>query len=96
MVFAFIAFGVLTLNMVSYVVANADYLLTYKWMAFVDGGARQLLEIWLTTFLALGCYLVFKLCEHALIERVAHQPQEAHHAAPVAEIVEPEANSALH
>ena len=96
MVFAFIAFGLLSLNMVSYVAANADYLLTYKWMAFVDGGARQLLEIWLTAFLALGCYLVFKLCEHALIERVAHQPHDAHQPTPLTEIVDPEADTTLH
>lgn len=84
---SFVAFGVLSLNLISYVAANANYLLTYQWMAFVDGGAQQLLEVWLTTFLALGCYLVFKLCEHALIERIAHRRHQAN--APAPEIAEP-------
>lgn len=74
MSFAFIAFGFLSLNLVRYVTANANYLLTYKWTGLVDGGAQQLIEIGITTFFALGFYLLFKLCEHALIERIAHQP----------------------
>ena len=72
MSFAFITFGVLSVNLVTYVAANADYLLTYRWTAIVDGGAQQFAEIWLTAFAALAAYLAFKLCEHALIERFAH------------------------
>lgn len=87
---SFVIFGVLSFNLVMYVAANANYLLTYRWDAIVDGGARQLIEIWGTAFLALGCYLVFKLSEHALIERIAHRPP------PVAEIVETDADATVH
>lgn len=96
MCISFVTFGVLSYNLVVYVAANADYLLTYQWDAIVDGGAQQLLEIWGTAFLALGCYLVFKLSEHALIERIAHQPHQAHQPAPVAQVVEVDADATVH
>jgi len=81
---SFVAFGVLSVNLVTYVAANADYLLTYRWAALLDGGIEQLIEIWLTAFIALGCYLCFKLCEHALIERIAHHSYDDHRWPPVA------------
>ena len=96
MSFSFVAFGVLSLNLISYIAANANYLLTYQWMAFIDGGAQQLLEIWLTTFLALAFYLIFKLCEHALIERIAHQAHQAVAPPPAMEVVQSEFTSPLH
>ena len=96
MSFAFIAFGFLSLNLVRYVAANANYLLTYKWTGLVDGGAQQLIEIGITTFLALGFYLLFKLCEHALIERITHQPLHRSQPAPAEEIADPAADTTLH
>jgi len=72
MALSFVAFGALSVNLVSYVSANANYLLSYGWDAFKEGGLQQLLELWLQIFVAIGTYLVFKLCEHALIERVAY------------------------
>lgn len=82
---SFVAFGVLSVNLVTYVAANADYLLTYRWAALMDGGIEQLIEIWLKAFFALGCYVCFKLCEHALIERIAHHSYDDRHWPPVAE-----------
>ena len=96
MSFSFVAFGVLSLNLISYIAANANYILTYQWMALTDGGAQQLLEIWLTTFLALGCYLVFKLCEHALVERIAHQAHQAAEPAPATKVAQPDSDAPLH
>lgn len=72
MAVSFIAFGALSVNLVSYVSANANYLLSYGWEAFKEGGLEQLIELWVKLFLALATYLVFKLCEHALIERIAY------------------------
>lgn len=90
MALSFVAFGALSVNLVSYVSANASYLLSYGWEAFKDGGLEQLLELWLQIFIAIGAFLVFKLCEHALIDRIAYrgedeQRQETGHsrAAPV-------------
>lgn len=72
MAISFVAFGALSLNLVSYISANANYLLAHGWTALIDGGLAQLVELWLKIFLAIGAYGVFKLCEHALIERIAH------------------------
>lgn len=72
MAVSFIAFGALSVNLVSYVSANANYLLSYGWEAFKEGGLEQLIELWLKIFVAIGAYLVFKLSEHALIERIAY------------------------
>lgn len=79
MALSFMAFGALSVNLVSYVSANANYLLSYGWEAFKDGGLQQLLELWLQIFVAIGTYLAFKLCEHALIERIAYHADEAQH-----------------
>ena len=79
MALSFVGFGALSVNLVSYVSANANYLLSYGWEAFKDGGLRQLVELWLQIFVAIGTYLVFKLCEHALIERIAYHADDAQH-----------------
>lgn len=69
---AFVMFGGLSVNLVSHFFANANYLLTYQWEALIDGGLLQLVELLVKAIVALGSYLLFKLCEHALIERLAH------------------------
>ena len=79
MALSFVAFGALSVNLVGYALANANYLLSYGWEAFKDGGLQQLLELWLQIFVAIGTYLAFKLCEHALIERIACHADEAQH-----------------
>jgi len=89
---SFIAFGVLSVNLVTYVTANASYLLTYRWDAILDGGVEQLVEIWEMTFAAIGTYLIFKLCEHALIERIAHHSYDDHHATPAPAIAASDAD----
>jgi hypothetical protein len=72
MVMLFLIFGLLSLDLVKYVSANANYLLEYGLEALWDGGLRQLLELVVTAFFAVLAYLGFKLCEHALVERAAH------------------------
>jgi hypothetical protein len=80
MAVSFVVFGLLSVNLVIYVSANANLLLNYGWDALKNGGLQQLIELWLQVFAAIGTYLSFKLSEHALIERIAHQTEEAHHA----------------
>ena len=82
MAISFVAFGALSVNLVSYAFANANYLFSYGWEAFTDGGLWQLLELWLQIFVAISTYLIFKLCEHALIERIAHRTNDQHHRGP--------------
>ncbi|WP_310384328.1 hypothetical protein [Roseateles sp.] len=68
----FIGFGVLSLDLVRLVSANAGFLLTHGWAGLMEGGLMQLLELAGKALAAMVCYMVFKLCEHALLDRLAH------------------------
>jgi len=68
----FLIFGLLSLDLVKYVSANANYILENGLQGLWDGGFRQLVELILTSFFAVLAYVGFKLCEHALVERAAH------------------------
>ncbi len=63
---SFLGFGAGTLNLIYVFRANADLLLTHGWMALMDGGLVQLIEILLTGYLSLLAYIVFKACEYRL------------------------------
>lgn len=45
MAVSFVVFGILSVNLATYVSANATYLITYRWDAIVDSGARQMIEV---------------------------------------------------
>jgi len=68
MVLSFMAFGLLTLDLVRLVSANAALLSTYGWQALEDGGLRQLLELLATTLAAMAAWLLFKICETVLVQ----------------------------
>ena len=70
MTVAFVVFGVLSLDLVKYLAANASFLVEYGVLALLDGGLLQFAELWLEALFALGAYLVFKLCEQALLQRM--------------------------
>ena len=55
-----------TLNLVSWLVANVRLLRDHGWMAVMDGGLQQLVELALQGALSGVAYVVFKTCEHRL------------------------------
>ena len=63
---AFFCFGMVSLNLLHLLRANADFLLDNGWMGVVDGGGRQLFELILNGYLAMLAYVVLKACEHTL------------------------------
>ncbi|MBW8759247.1 MAG: hypothetical protein JF586_16680 [Burkholderiales bacterium] len=63
---AFSCFGVVTLNLVHLLRANAELILDNGAMALADGGALQLAELVANGYLAMLAYVVMKTCEHAL------------------------------
>jgi hypothetical protein len=71
MTLAFLLFGLLSLDLVRLVSANASLLAVVGWMGWWDGGPRQLLELLLNALLAMAAYLVFKLCEQVLVQRLS-------------------------
>lgn len=70
---SFIGFGALSLDLVRFLGANAGFLLTHGWEGLCEGGFMQLLELLGKALAAMAFYVVFKLCEHALVDRLAHR-----------------------
>ena len=68
MVASFMAFGVLTLDLIRVAGANASFLWQNGWQGLQDGGLRQLLELLATTTAAMAAWLVFKVCETLLVQ----------------------------
>ncbi len=51
--------------------SNAAFIVEYGWLALMSGGLLQLGELTLIALLAMACYLLFKLCEQALMQRLS-------------------------
>ena len=68
MTLSFMAFGLLTLDLVRLVTANASFLFDNGWQGLLDGGLRQLLELLASCVGAMAAWLLFKLCETLLIQ----------------------------
>ncbi|WP_057298186.1 hypothetical protein [Pelomonas sp. Root1217] len=68
MVLSFVAFGLLTLDLVRLVSANAALLSSYGWQGLQDGGLRQLVELIGSTLAAMAAWLLFKVCETVLVQ----------------------------
>ena len=68
MTLSFIAFGLLTLDLVRVLTANAAFLFDNGWQGLLDGGLRQLLELLASCIGAMVAWLLFKLCETLLIQ----------------------------
>jgi hypothetical protein len=63
---AFFAFGMVSLNLLHLLRANADFLIDNGVMGLADGGALQLFELIASGYVAMLAYVVLKTCEHAL------------------------------
>ncbi|MBA4217600.1 MAG: hypothetical protein V3V71_05225 [Roseateles sp.] len=71
MVLSFIAFGLLTLDLVRVVDANANFLWQHGREGLLDGGLRQLLGLLVTSIAAMAAWLLFKLCETLLLQALS-------------------------
>jgi len=68
MTVSFMAFGLLTLDLLRLVSSNASFLFDNGWQGLLDGGLRQLLELLVSCVGAMAAWLLFKLCETVLIQ----------------------------
>ena len=68
MVASFITFGLLTLDLVRLVGANAAFLAANGWQGLQEGGLQQLLELLASTVAAMAAWLAFKVCETLLVQ----------------------------
>jgi hypothetical protein len=67
----FVLGGLVTLNLLHTLSANFEFLSSYGFEALREGGFRQLVEIIVSGYFAAACYVVFKLCEKVLVERLS-------------------------
>jgi len=63
---AFFCFGMVSLDLLRLLNANARLILADGAMALADGGAVQLIELVADGYLAMLAYVVMKTCEHTL------------------------------
>ncbi len=68
---SFVLFGLITLNLLHMLRANLEFLGSYGFEALREGGFRQLLEIVVSGYFSAACYVVFKLCEKVLVDRLS-------------------------
>lgn len=71
MVASFLLFGWLSLDLVRLVSANAGLLANHGLDALADGGLQQALELLTNAVAAVAVWLVFKLCELVLVQRLS-------------------------
>ena len=67
---SFVVGGLLTLNLLHTLMANYEFLSMYGVQAVRDGGLWQLVQIVVSGYLAAASYVLFKLCEKVLVERL--------------------------
>lgn len=73
---AFVGFGLTSLNLLYLIRANVELVLQHGAMALLDGALRQFFELIASGFLGLAMCLVFKVCEHILVEKLVHKHGE--------------------
>jgi hypothetical protein len=71
---SFAVFGAGTLNLFVVFKANLGLLLEYGWMAAMDGGARQFVELVISGYASMAAYVIFKSCEYRLVHWLGDAP----------------------
>jgi hypothetical protein len=70
MVLTFLVFGAGTLNLFLLLKANLELIAEHGMQALADGAARQFVELMVTALLSMAAYVLFKACEHKLVQRL--------------------------
>ncbi len=70
MVGFFIFFGVTSVNLFVLLKMNIDLFIQYGLMVIADGALEQLFDLLTSAILSILFYLVFKVCERILVERL--------------------------
>jgi len=66
----FLLFGVTSINLFFVLKANINLFLEYGLMVIEDGALEQLFELLGSAYLSMLFWILFKLCERVLIERL--------------------------
>ena len=76
--FSFVMFGLSSLNLLHLVSANIDFLVMNGLDAVRDGGLLQLVSLIALGYFAALFYVLFKLCEKVLVERLTCDRSKGH------------------
>jgi len=73
----FFAFGAVSLNLAHLFMANIGFLVEHGLDAVREGGLLQFAQLLASAYVAVAFFLLFKICEQALVVRLsAGQPKE--------------------
>jgi hypothetical protein len=72
LVVAFLVFGAGTYNLFLLLKMNLELIAEHGWQALADGAAQQFVELMLTAVFSMAAYVLFKACEHRLVQRLCH------------------------
>ena len=67
---SFFVFGVGTVSLFMLLQANLTLVYDHGWQAVRDGGAAELVKLFVTGYVSLAAYVVFKACEATLVQRL--------------------------
>ena len=73
MVGFFLLFGITSVNLFVLLKMNIDLFVQYGLMVIADGALEQLFDLLLSAALSIVFYLVFKICERLLVERLTEK-----------------------
>jgi len=68
---SFLLFGLVSLDLVRTLNANFEFLTAHGLDAVREGGLRQLLGLVVSGYAAASFYVIFKLCEKVLVDRMS-------------------------
>lgn len=66
----FLLFGVTSVNLFVLLKLNLDLFFEYGLMVIADGALQQLVELVGSAYLSMVFYVLFRMCERILVERV--------------------------
>jgi hypothetical protein len=72
LVLSFLVFGAGTYNLFLLLKANLELIARHGLQALADGAASQFAELLLSAVFGMAAYVLFKACEHQLVQRLCH------------------------
>lgn len=66
----FLLFGLTSVNLFVLLKANIDLFIEYGAMVIADGALEQLIDLLGSVYLSIVFYLLFKVCERVLVDRL--------------------------
>jgi len=76
----FLLFGITSINLFFLLKANINLFVEYGLMVIDDGALEQLFELLGSAYLSMLFWILFKLCERVLVERLTKRRFGAHWA----------------